>query len=49
MQTPAKILVELGPIQETLLIPLLGRATETQKNNGLIQDKKAVQIVEQTE
>ena len=41
-----KIAVNLGPVQETLLIPLLGRAVETQKNNGLIQDRKAVEIVD---
>ncbi|MEM8639742.1 MAG: class I SAM-dependent methyltransferase [Cyanobacteria bacterium P01_G01_bin.54] len=41
-----KITVELGPVQETLLIPLLGRAAETKKKNGLIQDPKAVTIVE---
>ena len=41
-----KVSVNLGPVQETLLIPLLGRAVETQKRNGLIQDKKAVSIVE---
>lgn len=38
--------VDLGPVQETLLIPLLGRAVETKKENGLIQDKKAVEIVD---
>jgi len=41
-----KIAVNLGSVQETLLIPLLGRAVETQKNNGLIQDRKAVEIVD---
>jgi len=41
-----KISVELGPVQETLLIPLLGRAVETQKGTGLLQDDKAVEIVE---
>ncbi|NEQ95451.1 MAG: class I SAM-dependent methyltransferase [Cyanothece sp. SIO2G6] len=41
-----KVSVNLGPIQETLLIPLLGRAVETQRSNGLIQDEKAVKIVE---
>ena len=41
-----KVTVDLGPVQETLLIPLLGRAMETQKGSGLIQDKKAVDIVE---
>ena len=40
-----KIPVDLGPVQETLLIPLLGRAVETQKDNGLIKDEKAVEIV----
>ncbi|MGB3300994.1 MAG: class I SAM-dependent methyltransferase [Phormidesmis sp.] len=39
------IAVELGSVQETLLIPLLGRAVETQKENGLIQDEKAVEVV----
>lgn len=41
----SKISIDLGPVQETLLIPLLGRAVETQKENGLIQDEKAVEIV----
>ena len=41
------IQVNLGPVQETLLIPLLGRAQETQKQNGLLRDEKAVQIVAQ--
>ncbi|MEL6777615.1 MAG: hypothetical protein AAFO06_10190 [Cyanobacteria bacterium J06597_16] len=41
-----KIPVNLGPVQETLLIPLLGRAVETQKGSGLIRDKKAVEIVD---
>ncbi|MEM6436521.1 MAG: class I SAM-dependent methyltransferase [Cyanobacteria bacterium P01_D01_bin.115] len=39
------ITVDLGPVQETLLIPLLGRAAETLKENGLIRDPKAVEIV----
>ena len=42
----AKVTVALGPIQEILLIPLLGWAMETQKGSGLIQDEKAVKIVE---
>ena len=41
-----RIKVELGPVQETLMIPLLGRARETEKANGLIQDPRAVEIVE---
>lgn len=39
------IAVELGPVQETLLIPLLGRSEETRRENGLIHDTKAVEIV----
>ncbi len=39
------IAVELGPVQETLLIPLLGRAEETERAAGLIDDPKAVEIV----
>ncbi|MEM7273211.1 MAG: class I SAM-dependent methyltransferase [Actinomycetota bacterium] len=41
-----KMDVELGAVQETLLIPLLGRAAETRKGRGLIDDPKAVEIVE---
>ena len=37
--------VRLGPVEETLLIPLLGRARESTKNNGLLVDPKAVDIV----
>lgn len=40
------ISVDLGPVQETLLIPLLGRALVTRQGNGLIQDEKAIAIVE---
>ncbi|MEM6532540.1 MAG: class I SAM-dependent methyltransferase [Myxococcota bacterium] len=38
--------VELGPVQETLLIPLVSRAEETKKANGLVNDPRAVEIVE---
>jgi len=41
--------VELGPVQETLLIPLLGRAEETKKKRGLLRDEKAVEIVDRLE
>ncbi|MEM9408302.1 MAG: class I SAM-dependent methyltransferase [Acidobacteriota bacterium] len=37
--------VELGAVQETLLIPLLGRAQETQLGGKLLNDPKAVEIV----
>ena len=37
--------VELGPVQETLLIPLLARARETEKPRGLLHDPRALEIV----
>lgn len=37
---------ELGEIQETLLIPLYGRAVQTRRRNGLIHDPKAVEMVD---
>ncbi|WP_394838235.1 class I SAM-dependent methyltransferase [Pendulispora rubella] len=38
--------VSLGSVQETLLIPLYGRAVESKKKRGLLVDRKAVEIVE---
>src|SRR5262245_36706664 len=46
MGAKAKVRVELGPVQETLLIPLLGRAEQTERKNGLVHDPKAVEIVD---
>lgn len=40
-----KIKFKKGTIQETLLLPLWGRAYETQKNNPRLIDKKAVDII----
>ena len=37
--------VDLGPVQETLLIPLLARARETEKPRGLLRDQRALDIV----
>jgi O-methyltransferase involved in polyketide biosynthesis len=37
--------IQLGSIQETLLLPLWGRAIETQKQEPLLIDKKAVSII----
>ena len=37
----------LGPKQETLLIPLYGRAVETRKEGGMVSDPMAVAITEQ--
>jgi O-methyltransferase involved in polyketide biosynthesis len=36
---------ELGPVQETLLIPLLARARETERRRGLLRDPRAVELV----
>jgi O-methyltransferase involved in polyketide biosynthesis len=38
--------VTLGPAQETLLIPLYGRAVESRKPGGLLSDPRAVEMVE---
>ena len=37
--------VNLGPVQETLLIPLLARARETERPRGLLRDQRACEIV----
>ncbi len=36
---------DLGPVQETLLIPLLARARETERRRGLLRDPRAVELV----
>ncbi|MGH8934280.1 MAG: class I SAM-dependent methyltransferase [Egibacteraceae bacterium] len=41
-----KFRVETGQVQETLLVPLYGRAVETRKRRGLLRDPLAVQMVE---
>lgn len=41
-----KLPVDLGPVQQTLLIPLLGRAVESRKADGLLRDSKAAAIVD---
>jgi O-methyltransferase involved in polyketide biosynthesis len=40
-----KINLELGNVQKTLLLPLWGRATETQKKNPLLTDQTALAII----
>lgn len=40
-----KIKVELGKVQETLLLPLWGRAIETQKTKPRLVDNMAVEII----
>ncbi len=37
--------INLGSVQETLLLPLWGRAIETQKQKPLLVDRKAVSII----
>ena len=39
--------VNLGSVQETLLIPLFSRALETARPNGLLKDPRALEIVDQ--
>ena len=41
-----KIKIKKGNIQETLLLPLWGRAVETQKDRPRLIDKKAVEIID---
>ncbi|MCY4633263.1 MAG: hypothetical protein OXG04_01935 [Acidobacteria bacterium] len=36
---------DLGPVQETLLIPLLARARETERRRGPLRDPSAVELV----
>lgn len=43
---PNKINIRLGNVQQTLLLPLWGRAVETQKVNPLLVDNKAVEIID---
>ena len=43
MKNPSEI--KLGSVQKTLLLPLWGRAVETQKPKPLLVDKKAVSII----
>ena len=38
--------IDLGAVQETLLIPLYGRAVETRKARPLARDRRAVELVE---
>lgn len=41
-----KVSIKKGNVQETLLLPLWGRAFETQKDKPRLIDKKAVEIIE---
>jgi O-methyltransferase involved in polyketide biosynthesis len=45
MQDSTKHAVSLGPVQETLLIPLYGRALESRKADGILTDVKSEEIV----
>jgi len=46
---PSKVKVELGPLQQTLFMPLWARAVETKKDRPLLIDSKAVEIIESTD
>lgn len=46
-QEPSAISVQLGAVQETMLVPLYGRAALTLEGSALINDHKAVEIVGQ--
>jgi O-methyltransferase involved in polyketide biosynthesis len=46
---PTKISVELGNVQKTLFLPLWGRAVETKKENPLLVDQTAVEILEKVD
>jgi O-methyltransferase involved in polyketide biosynthesis len=41
-----KIRIDLGPVQETLMLPLWARARETEKDNPVVRDPCARNIVE---
>jgi len=40
-----KVNVELGKVQETLFIPLAGRARETRRRHPILRDPRAAEIV----
>ena len=42
--TAEKIKVKLGRVQETLLLPLISRAKETEYERPLLNDTKAVEL-----
>lgn len=44
-QVTNSVKVDLGPVQETLLIPLLARARETERPNPILRDERACRIV----
>jgi O-methyltransferase involved in polyketide biosynthesis len=46
MNVSEKVAVDLGKVQKTLLLPLWGRAVESQKDKPLLVDPTAVQIIE---
>ena len=44
-----KIIIDLGSVQKTLFLPLWGRACETKKENPLLVDKTALEIIEKVD
>jgi O-methyltransferase involved in polyketide biosynthesis len=43
---PSKRSIQLGEVQETMLIPLYARAIESRKKRSILYDRKAVEMVE---
>ena len=43
---PSKNSVRLGPVQETMLIPLLARALESRRRSPIVSDPKAIRIAD---
>jgi len=46
VKTASKQAIRLGEVEETMLIPLYARAVETRRKRPIIQDPKAVEMVE---
>ena len=45
MSLPARMSVQLGCVQESMLVPLYARAVETQRRHPILKDPKAVEMV----
>jgi O-methyltransferase involved in polyketide biosynthesis len=43
---PDKMTIDLGNIQKTLLLPLWGRAVESQRKHPLLVDATALEIID---
>ena len=43
---PVNQAISLDPTEETLLVPLFGRAVESRRKRGILSDPKAIEMVE---